>query len=183
MSEKDLVLYCQKWDLDKFSVLYERYFDQIYKFVLLKTCDKSLAQDIVSETFFKALNKIDTFRYKHENSFKSWIYRIAYNLIIDDYKEQKRKINLEEITETCYNFDFAKDLDNKNKIQEIYNFFDTLKPKHKQILIMRFWDDLTYKEISELTWESVDNCKKIVSRSLAKIPENLIFILFIFLIF
>ncbi len=183
MSEKEAILSCQNWDLDKFSLLYENYFDQIYKFIFLKTYDKSLSQDICQETFFKALNKINNFNYNHENSFKAWIYRIAYNLIIDDYNAKKRQINIDEIAEFCYDCDFAKNLDNKNKLKEIFEFFDTLNKKHKEILVMRFWDDLTYKEISDLTWESVDNCKKVVSRTLKKIPENLIFVLFIFLIF
>jgi RNA polymerase sigma factor (sigma-70 family) len=63
-------------------------------------------------------------------------------------------------------------LDNKEKVREIFNFFDTLNQKHKQILIMRFWDELSFKEISELTGESVDNCKKIVSRTVMKLGSE-----------
>ncbi len=58
----------------------------------LKTYDKELAQDITSETFLKALDKINTFKNNKESSFKAWIYRIAYNLVIDDYKVAKSKV-------------------------------------------------------------------------------------------
>lgn len=182
MSEQEVITLCQKWKLDYFSELYETYFDKIYKFVFLKTYDKELAQDITSETFLKALDKINTFKNNKESSFKAWIYRIAYNLVIDDYKVANRKVSIEEVIELWYDFDFASDIDNKDKIKEVFNFFETLNPKHKQILIMRFWDDLSFKEISELTWESVDNCKKIVSRTLGKITWEFMGLLFILLL-
>lgn len=182
MSEQEVITLCQKWKLDYFSELYETYFDKIYKFVFLKTYDKQLAQDITSETFLKALDKINTFKNNKESSFKAWIYRIAYNLVIDDYKVANRKVSIEEVMEFWYDFDFASDIDNKDKIKEVFNFFETLNPKHKQILIMRFWDDLSFKEISELTWESVDNCKKIVSRTLGKITWESMGLLFILLL-
>ncbi len=181
MSEQEVITLCQKWKLEYFSELYETYFDKIYKFVFLKTYDKQLAQDITSETFLKALDKINTFKNNKESSFNAWIYRIAYNLVIDDYKVANRKVSIEEVLEFWYEADFARDIDNKEKVREIFNFFDTLNPKHKQILIMRFWDELSFKEISELTWESVDNCKKIVSRTMMKLGSEHMLLLFILL--
>ncbi|NDK07943.1 sigma-70 family RNA polymerase sigma factor [Candidatus Gracilibacteria bacterium] len=182
MSEQEAISLCQKGKLEHFTVIYDTYFDKIYKFVFLKTYDKELAQDITSETFLKALDKINTFKNNRESSFNAWIYRIAYNLIIDDYKVANRTINIDEVLERSYDLDFAGDLDNKEKIKEVFRFFDTLNPKHKQILIMRIWDDLSFKEISELTGESVDNCKKIVSRTLSKITGEYLGLLFILLL-
>jgi DNA-directed RNA polymerase specialized sigma24 family protein len=101
--------------------------------------------------------------------------------VIDDYKIANRKISIDEVTEFWYEADFAQELDNKDKIREIFNFFETLNAKHKQILIMRIWDDLSFKEISELTWESVDNCKKIVSRTMIKLGGQYMWLLFILL--
>jgi DNA-directed RNA polymerase specialized sigma24 family protein len=83
--------------------------------------------------------------------------------------------------EFWYEADFANDIDNRDKIKEIFSFFETLNPKHKQILIMRIWDDLSFKEISEMTWESVDNCKKIVSRTMIKLGSEYMWLLFILL--
>jgi RNA polymerase sigma-70 factor (ECF subfamily) len=85
--------------LEHFSELYETYFDKIYKFVFLKTYDRQLAQDITYETFLKALDKINTFKNNKESSFKAWIYRIAYNLVIDNYKVANRKIRIDEVME------------------------------------------------------------------------------------
>lgn len=181
MSEREAISLCQKGELEYFSVLYEIYFDKIYKFVYLKTFDINLAQDITSETFLRALNKINTFKNNRDSNFNAWIYRIAYNLIVDDYKVANKSISIDEVLELWYDNNFIENLDNKEKVKEVLDFFWTLNPKHKQILIMRFWDDLSFKEISELTWESVANCKKVVSRTLMKISWTYMWLLFILL--
>lgn len=170
MSEQEIINLCQKWNLENFSILYEKYVWEIYKFIYLKTYDNEQTQDLTSQTFFKALDKINTFKVNENANFRAWIYRIAYNLVVDNYKSQKEILNIDEVIETWYNNDFAKDIDNKNKLKEVLDYFETLNPKHKQILIMRLWDDLSFNEISEITWESVNNCKKIVSRTLSTIP-------------
>lgn len=182
MSIEEAVSLCQKWKIEYFSVVFDEYFDKIYKFIFLKTYDKEVAEDITSEVFLKALDKINTFKNNKDSNFNAWIYRIAYNLVVDNYKVANKTVNIEELLETAYDLDFARDIDNKEKIKEIFKFFETLNPKHKQILIMRLWDDLSFKEISQLTGESVDNCKKIVSRTLWKINWEYMWILFILLL-
>lgn len=172
MSEKEVIDLCQNGKIEYFSWLYENYVDAIYKFIYLKTYDKEIAEDITSITFLKAFEKINTFKNIEWANFRAWLYRIAYNQIIDSYKSKKESISMEEILEIWYQEDFWKNLDNKEQLKEVLAYFDTLKPRHKEILIMRLWDDLSYKEISEITWESVDNCKKVVSRTLKQLPNT-----------
>jgi RNA polymerase sigma-70 factor (ECF subfamily) len=151
MSEKELIDLCQSGKLDYFSELYETYAEAIYKFVYLKTYDKEESEDITSKTFMKAFEKIHTFKNIDGSNFKAWLYRIAYNLVIDTYKSKKEQISMEDILEIGYQNDFAKNLDNKDQIKEVFAYFDTLNPRHKEIIVMRLWDDLSYKEISEIT--------------------------------
>lgn len=181
MSEKEVIIECQKWKLEHFWELYEKYADEIYKFVFLKTYNEELTQDIVSDTFFKALNKINSFKVDENSNFRAWIYRISYNLIIDNSKNNK-STSIEEFLEFWYENDIAKDIDNKQKVQKVLKYFDTLNPKHKEVLMMRFWDDLSFKEISEITWQSLDNCKKIVSRTLKNMPNDQFVLLIILLL-
>ncbi len=182
MSEKEIIDLCQKWKQEHFWELYEKYVDAIYKFIYLKTYDKELSEDLTSQTFLKALDKIKSFKNDDDSNFRAWIYRIAYNLVIDNYSSKKETVQIDELLEFGYDENFGQNLDNKEKLKEIFAYFDTLKEKHKQILIMRLWDDLSYKEISELTWESLDNCKKVVSRTLANIPTTYMSLLLILLL-
>lgn len=168
--------------MDYFSELYEKYVDAIYKFVYLKTYDKEISEDITSIVFIKAFEKIHTFKNIEWANFRAWVYRIAYNQIVDTFKAQKDSVSMEEILEIGYQNDFAKNLDNKDQVKEVFAYFDTLKPRHKEIMIMRLWDDLSFKEISEITWESLDNCKKIVSRTLAKVPHTYMWIILFMLV-
>lgn len=96
MSEKEIIDLCQKGNLEYFSELYEKYVEMIYKFIFLKTTDKELSEDLTSQTFFKALEKIQSFKIDDSANFRAWLYRIAYNLIIDTYKSKKQDLSFEE---------------------------------------------------------------------------------------
>lgn len=82
-----------------------------------------------------------------------------------------------ELDESSGRFGYSEDIgtriDTNDKIGEILTFLDTLGKDQKDIVIMRLWDDLSYKEISEITGKSVDSCKKTVSRVLAQIQTNI----------
>ncbi len=171
MSEKGVIDLCQSGQLEYFSEIYEMYVDAIYRFVYGKTYDKELSEDIVSNTFLKALEKIHTFKNTQDSNFRAWLYRIAYNQILDTLRKNKEDISLNEVFEMWYQVDFWSELDNKEQLQKVFQYFDTLNARHREILIMRLWDDLSYKEISEILWEKLDNCKKIVSRTLKKVSE------------
>lgn len=174
MLDIELVKHCQNWELDYFWELYDRYIDKIYKFIYLKTTDKELSEDLTSEVFLKALNKIDKFKQKEKATFKSWIYKIAYNLVIDYYRGKKEDSNLEDYMNLWKLEDFWKQVDDKEKLKKVLKYLNTLKEEHKEIIIMRIWEDLSYKEISEIKWISVDNCKQIFCRTIKKIDGNIL---------
>ncbi len=175
MSEKDLIHKCQAWELDHFWDLYELYIDKIYRFCYLKTSNKDLAEDITSNVFVKALEKIDSFDAGAGSSFQAWLYKIAYNKIVDYYRSNNDSPNLEQLMEYHFykSIDFEKQIDDKNKLAQVREFLNTLKPVHAEIVLLRIWEDLSYEEISQITWKTVDNAKQIFSRSLKKIQANI----------
>jgi len=181
MDEIEYIKHVQNWDKKFFWHLYDLYIDKIYSFIYLKTYDKEIAEDLTSEVFFKALDKINQYKYKKWARFSSWLYKIAYNRVVDFYKWKKEELSLDSIFELSVENDIAKEIDNKDKVKEVYDFINSLKQEHKEIIIMRLWDNLSYKEISEITWKSVDNCKKIFSRNLKVINENIILSILILL--
>lgn len=178
-SEKELIEACQKWDMQNFSYFYEKYVDNVYKFIYLKTFDKELSEDITSEVFIKAISKLHTYNIRQDATFKSWILKIAYNSIIDYYRTRKQEPSLEDVAERGYLVDMAEHIDKKEKSKKVLAFLDTLGEREKKIVVMRFWDELSFKEIADITWESEDNCKKIVYRSIKKMDVSTLILLII----
>lgn len=171
---------CISWDLKYFSKIYDKYIDKIYKFVYLKTSNKELSEDIVSDVFMSAINNIDSFNVdNNKSSVSAWLYRIANNKVIDYYRSNKQNLDICDYLDYSIDNDINKDIDNKNKLKEIYSYLDSINTEHKDIVIYKIWYDMSYKEISELTWKSVDNCKKIISRTLKNISANFVLILLI----
>ncbi len=174
MTELEIITLCQKWQLNYFWELYEMYFEQIYKFIYLKTFDTDLSQDITSQVFFKAMDKINTFKNETDSNFRAWLYKIAYNLIVDNSKKNTQNLSIDDTLEAYYTENFEDNLDNKEKLKKVFSYFDTLNPKHKEVLMLRIWEDLSFKEISQITKMTESNCKKIVSRTLQNIPQDLL---------
>ena len=180
MSDIELIKKYKSWDINAFWEIYEKYVDKIYKFIYLKVSSKENAEDILSQTFIKCLNNLEKFNPNFESSLKSWIYTIAYNLVKDYYKTQKNEVNIEECFSLWIEENFWKNIDDKEKLEEVIIFLKNIKEEKREIIIMRIWNDLSYKEISEITWKSVDNSKKITSRVLKDINTNLaVFIILI----
>lgn len=160
-------------DMDGFSTLYDISCDKVYASIFHRTLDTALTEDIVSQVYFKALKTIKNFRGNTEWEFFSWILRIGYTTMIDNLRWHEENTSLDEITfEPGYNDSWLDNIDNKNKLQEVLDFMDTLSERERIILTYRIWDDMSYTEIADITGESVDNCKKIVSRTLQKIGAN-----------
>jgi len=176
--EISLIEDCQRGNKENFAYLYDLYSDKIYNYIYSKTFDREMAEDLTSETFFKALDKIKNFKMWEKASFQAWLYRIAHNKVIDFYRKKKEDVSLEDYLDIkVEDIDFGKQIDNKDKIKEVFEYFDTLKTQQRDILIMRIWDWMSYKEISEISWKSVSNCKKIVSRTLSKVNGDIVLVL------
>lgn len=182
MEDISLMKKCIDWDLQYFWKIYDRYVDKIYKFVYLKTTNKEIAEDLVSDVFISALNNVSKFRLEDWSSVKSWLYRIANNKVIDFYRTNKQVEDVGDYLEMSLKQDFWQDVDNKEKLKEVFSYLETIKQEHKDIVLYRIWEDLSYREIALLTWKSVDNCKKIVSRTLKAISVNFMLLVLLLIV-
>jgi RNA polymerase sigma-70 factor (ECF subfamily) len=175
---------CQAGRQESFSLIYEHFIDKIYRFVYYKTMDETIAEDIVSDVFFKALKNIINFSWTTEGELSSWIYRIAHNTVIDFYRTKKENTDLETIEETHgVSPVYTEQIDGDMTLEQVLGYLETIPLEQKNILIMRIWDDLSYKEISAITGKSIDACKKTVSRLLQQIAVNVTFLFIIVSIF
>lgn len=182
MDEIGLINLCKSWDSQAFWIIYDRYIDKVYDFIYFKTYDKFIAEDITSDTFFKVLKWLNKFDTQKENfSLKSWILKIAYNNVVDYYRSKKEEVWLDDIIEKWIENNIWDEIDNKAKLKEVLDYLKWLEQSHREILIMRIWENLSYAEISEITWKTQDNCKKIVSRTLVKVNSNVTLLLLLLL--
>ena len=137
----------RKGRLSDFELLVSRYQEQIYNYVLSLVRDRQLTDDIFQDTFVKIIKVIKSGVYKDEGKFIQFAMRIAHNLVIDHYRKENR-IPVVESSSEDYNYvDNAPDL---RKMVEM------LPLEQKEVLRMRIYDDLSFKEIADITNVSIN---------------------------
>lgn len=182
MWDSEYIRRFHQWDTNAFSHLYEKYIDDIYRYVLRKLWDNSLSEDICSQVWIKALQGLSTYSEKQGASFKSWLYRIAHNTLIDHYRLRKENSSLEEVAQPALDARLSEYVDNKQMLAKVLSYLSGLSEVEQEIVFLRVWDDLSYREISQITGKKVDNCKQICSRSLKKIQANITTLILLFFI-
>ena len=177
--EQELIKKCQADDMDSFGLLYDEYIEKIFNFVYHRVGSKELAEDLTSQTFFKALKNINSFDGEY---FSAWIFRIARNTVIDHYRTHKTSEDLENFPDLTAFKDLEKEVDDKKTLEEVKKFLKTLKPEQEEIIIMRIWDQLSYKEIAEIIGKSESSCKMMFSRAINSLRREIPLSLLVFLI-
>jgi RNA polymerase sigma-70 factor, ECF subfamily len=182
-SEQIVIKKCQLGDLEQFGFLYEKYIRKIYDFIFYKTHHKETAEDIASEVFMKALESINQFD-PCKGTFQAWIYQIARNKTIDHYRTKKTDENIDDAWDISGNEDPAGEIDARNKLEKIKRYIKNLESRQRDVLIMRIWQEMSYKEISEILNFSEANCKMTYSRAIRKLRSEMpLSLLVYFLIF
>jgi RNA polymerase sigma-70 factor (ECF subfamily) len=150
-------------DESALAVLIKRHESKIYGFIYSKVADREVSNDIFQDTFIKVIKTLKTNSYNEEGKFLPWIMRIAHNLIIDFYRKSK-KMPLFRETEEFSIFSIMSDdsLTIENKIiadqveVDIRRLIDELPMDQKEVLMMRMYQDMSFKEISETTGVSIN---------------------------
>ncbi len=157
--EQELISQLQSGQNEAFWILYDRYFQVIYNHIYYKTLNQALTEDVVSDTFFKAFDKINQFTYKTEHSFRSWLYTIANNTLLDSYKKQNPD-SLDEILDYESPEHITNEGNNRYISEQILSELDQLGTHKKDVVIMRLREWLSYEEIADITWRSEVSLRK-----------------------
>lgn len=179
----DAIKACQAGDTASFGQIYDAYIGKIYSFLYYRVSHKPTAEDLTSLTFFKALDRISTFD-PSKGTFQSWLYQIARNSMIDHFRVHKQTLELDEARETGSGENMALNVENKLRLEQVMEQLGKLPVEHKDLILMRVWDGLSYSEISEITGKTENALKMAVSRILSKIRAETLaaFALFLALI-
>ncbi|MCA9381705.1 sigma-70 family RNA polymerase sigma factor, partial [Candidatus Dojkabacteria bacterium] len=130
----NLIKKAKSGDKSAIARLYEQNLDSLFKFALHKTSNREKAKDIVSESFLKAFENIEKFN--EQSSFKTWLYSIANNLIIDSYKK-KKTVNIESWLEEKLKEDEELE-ENIAAVNQVRKILKDLNKKHSKVLECRF---------------------------------------------
>lgn len=156
----------QAGDADAFGRLYDLYVHKIYDFIYYKTLNKEVAEDITSTVFMKAWKNIAQFK---SDSAAAWLYSIARHAVIDYYRQDRQLIDIEDCWDLASETDFLSQIDSGLKIESIKIAMKSLKSQDREIIIMRFWLGLSFKEIAERLDKKEGAIKMALSRSLRDI--------------
>ena len=167
--EYEIIKDCQNGNTERFGELYDEYLDKIYRFVYYRTLHKQTAEDITQETFFKAMRNMSAV--DPSKKFSSWLYKIAYNTVVDSYRAKKITVDINELSDLADNTDLARDIDRREVFKKVAESLEKLSDAQRDIVVMRIWDEMSYREIADVVGKDEGNCKVIFSRAIAKLRE------------
>ena len=164
LSDSQLLSAYLSGDGSAISLLIERHKKRVTEYIRMMVKDRDVADDIFQETFIKVVRFIDEGRYTDNGKFLSWVLRIAHNQVIDYFRQNKQQ---NKITECDAGFDILGTLKFSNDTVEdrmvssqiesdVRKLIEYLPEEQKQVVTMRYYDDLSFKEIAELTQVSIN---------------------------
>lgn len=164
MTDEDLVVYYAEGDNSAFDVLLNRYKSSIYSYIYFIVRNKELAEDIFQETFVKVIMTIKQGRYTENGKFKAWITRIAHNLIIDNYRQERNEntISNDEVEVDLFNNiklcdgTVEDEIVRRQVLSDVRKLVRYLPDNQREVLEMRYYQDLSFKEIADITGVSIN---------------------------
>ena len=164
LSDEQLVKNYANGDNDAFDTLLARYQQKIYSYILFLVHDDEVADDLFQETFMKAIVTIRQGRYMESGRFSAWLTRIAHNLVIDKYRQDR---NSNVISNDASDADLFNDASlsditvemkmiTEQSLTDVGRLLKELPDNQKEVLYMRFYQDLSFKEIADATGVSIN---------------------------
>jgi RNA polymerase sigma factor (sigma-70 family) len=164
LNDNELVQRFISGDQNALEILIHRHKNRVFSYILLIVKKQELAEDIFQETFIKVIRSLKKGRYTDNGKFISWVLRISHNLIIDHFRKEKLK-------NTISNDSFEGDLFNSQKfaedtiedqmvysqiLSEVKDLIQELPEDQQQVIYMRHYLDLSFKEIADITDVSIN---------------------------
>ncbi len=163
MNDQELISLYLNGEEKAFEELLNRHQQKIYTSIYLFVKEQSLAEDIFQEVFIKIIDTLRKGKYNHEGKFLQWAMRIAYNMCVDHFRRSKRRPKISP-TETFDIFDVLQVTDDNAEQfmirsqthDKIRSLVDQLPPEQREVVILRHYADMSFKEIAKLTRVSIN---------------------------
>ncbi len=166
-----------------FGELFDRYYDDVYRYLLHRTANVELARDLASDTFHIALKKLWMFRWR-QAPFSAWLFRIATNEANAYYRKHKnyKSARIEDFADHLTDDSSAADRDllrseselkQKNDFLKLHESITFLKPKYQAVITLRFFEDKSLGEIAEILGKPEGTVKSLIHRALDQLRERM----------
>ena len=163
-SDRELIERYQDGDVHSFELLIGRYQKQLYSYILTLVKDKQLADDVFQDTFVKVIQTIKSKSYKDDGRFVQFAMRIAHNLVIDHFRKENRIPTVESSSEDYNYIDNVPITDHSVEqglvVDQIYSdlhrMITFLPDEQREVLRMRIFDDMSFKDIADITNVSIN---------------------------
>ena len=164
MTDEQLVKAYAQGNNEAFDTLLKRHQERVFNYILRIIKNEDLANDIFQETFVKAILTIKQGRYTENGKFPAWISRIAHNLIIDYYRQEKSEneqsadvedVNILNRKDLC-EATIEDDIISRQIIDDVRYLIQELPELQREVLVMRYYQNMSFKEIAEKTGVSIN---------------------------
>ncbi len=157
LTDDELVKMYADGNNEAFDLLLERYKTKLFSYIIYNTHDQDLANDIFQETFVKAIVKIQAGQYTSSGKFQAWINCIAHNIIMDYFRKKSYENTVSDdacdgqiLNNLClYDFSIESKHIHNQSLQDVVTLYQMLPQPQSQIVYMRFYQGMSFKEIAE----------------------------------
>lgn len=167
--ELNLAYKAKLGDSDAFAALYNDNIKKIYDFVYFKTLNKELTEDLTSQIFLKVLKNISQFK---SDNFAAWLYTIARHTIIDYYRSNQVTKNIEDCWDLADSIDLVDNTHDSLQLEKIREAMKFLSASDRELLIMRLWLDLSFKEIANTLEKKEATVKVSFGRAINRLRQK-----------
>ena len=164
MTDDMLVTLYLEGNNSAFDTLLNRHQDRLFNYIFFLVRSREVAEDIFQETFVKAITTLQQGRYQNDGKFAAWITRIAHNLVIDQFRVER---NENTVSNDEAEYDLLNDaklsegnienrMVNEQVLKDVRALIDELPDCQREVVFMRYYQDLSFKEIADMTGVSIN---------------------------
>lgn len=164
MTDEELAIMYVDGDNKAFDLLLSRNQEKLFTYILFVVRDREMANDMFQETFFKVVSRLQQGKYIANGKFSAWLMRIAHNVIMDWYRQQRaqnivdapKENDLSNVGSTLLESSREGELVNNQVMEDVRQMMSHLPASQREVVFMRFYQQMSFKEIAEATGVSIN---------------------------
>lgn len=164
MTDEELAIMYVDGDNKAFDLLLSRNQEKLFTYILFVVRDREMANDMFQETFFKVVSRLQQGKYIANGKFSAWLMRIAHNVIMDWYRQQRaqnivdapKENDLSNVGSTLLESSREVELVNNQVMEDVRRMMSHLPASQREVVFMRFYQQMSFKEIAEATGVSIN---------------------------